>query len=216
MAEPLANTPSVPDVAEPKPFTVCVFCGARSGNNPIYEETAISLAHVLHKNSWSLVYGGGTVGLMGAVARTLRSLGGSVHGILPQALVRLEQDGNLPAESEYGKITIVHDMHTRKAMMGKEADAFVVLPGGFGTMEEFFEVVTWNQLGIHGCPIVVINVGGFYDGLLGWIKTAIRDGFIGQNVESIIVEAKSTEEVEEKIKSYKPAEGRFDLDWSIQ
>jgi len=101
-------------------------------------EAAQSVASLLHKNNWNLVYGGGTVGLMGAVARTLVSLSrpNSVHGIIPRALIRFEQQGSVPPVNEYGKTIIVDDMHTRKAMMGKMSNAFVALPGGFGTMEE--------------------------------------------------------------------------------
>lgn len=176
-------------------------------------ETARSLAGVFHSNGWSLVYGGGTVGLMGAVASAHVKLGGDVHGIIPAALINKEQTGNFPSPLEFGRTTVVHDMHERKAMMGKESDAFVALPGGFGTMEELFEIVTWNQLGIHDCPIVILNVGGFYDGLLGWIRNSVKQGFIPENVSTIISEAKSVEEVAEKIKNYRPAPGRFNLDW---
>jgi uncharacterized protein (TIGR00730 family) len=123
---------------KPSPFTVCVFCGASPGTSQEYMEAAQSVASLLHKNNWNLVYGGGTVGLMGAVARTLVSLSrpNSVHGIIPRALIRFEQQGSVPPVNEYGKTIIVDDMHTRKAMMGKMSNAFVALPGGFGTMEE--------------------------------------------------------------------------------
>jgi len=179
-------------------------------------EAAKSLGAVLHKNDWSLVYGGGTVGLMGAVASSLASLGGNVHGIVPKALVELEEAGIPHSVKEFGKRTVVRDMHARKAMMGKEANAFIALPGGFGTMEELFEVITWNQLGIHDCPIVIINIDGYYDGLLEWIKMAVKKGFIAESVSAIVSEAKSVEEVAEKFKSYKPALGRYDLDWGSQ
>lgn len=170
----------------------------------------------MHANSWSLVYGGGTVGLMGTVSNTLCKLGGKVHGIVPAALVAFEQGGATPDESEYGKTTVVTDMHARKSMMGKAADAFVALPGGYGTMEELFEVVTWNQLGIHECPIIVYNVNGFYDGLLGWVKSAAEAGFIKPGAQSIMVEAKTAEEVADRIKDYVPASGRMNLNWGQQ
>lgn len=153
---------------------------------------------------------------MGALASTLVKLGGSVHGIIPTALVAYEQGGSIPPESGFGKTTVVPDMHTRKSMMGKEANAFVALPGGFGTMEELFEVVTWNQLGIHACPIVVLNVGGFYDGLLLWVKSAVEAGFIRSDAQGILVEAKTPEEVAVKIREYKVAAGRMDLNWGNQ
>jgi hypothetical protein len=213
-AKPLPNGVSGDET--PKPFTVCVFCGARPGSSPEYMEAAVSLARVLHANSWSLVYGGGTVGLMGALSSTLCKLGGSVHGIMPAALVSYEQGGVVPPESEFGRTTVVLDMHTRKGMMGKEANAFIALPGGYGTLEELFEVVTWNQLGIHACPIVVLNIGGFYDGLLGWVKTAVESGFIRSDAQGIIVEAKTAEEAAAKIRGYTVAAGRMDLDWGNQ
>ncbi|KAA8913124.1 hypothetical protein FN846DRAFT_181908 [Sphaerosporella brunnea] len=199
-------------------FTVCVFCGANPGASPQYTAAAQDLAKLLHKNNWTLVYGGGTVGLMGTLARTLVSLSGpnAVHGIIPRALIKFEQGGAIPKTEEYGTTTVVEDMHARKAMMGKLSNAFVAMPGGFGTMEELFEIVTWNQLGIHDCPIVVLNVGGFYDGLLGWVKKAIQEGFIKENMEGILVEAKSVDEVEDLIRSYKPAQGRFDLNWNAE
>jgi len=179
-------------------------------------ETAKSLGEVFHKNDWSLVYGGGTVGLMGAVASSLTSLGGNVHGIVPKALVGVEEDGVPHSVKEFGKRTVVQDMHARKAMMGKEANAFLALPGGFGTMEELFEIITWNHIGIHDCPIVILNLDGYYDRLLEWIKMAVEKGFISESLSAIVSEAKSVEEVAEKFKSYKPALGRLDLDWGSQ
>jgi len=197
-----------------KQFAVCVFCGSNPGIGTRFMETAKALGEVLYKNDWSLVYGSGTVGLMGAVASSLASLGGNVHGIVPKALVAKEEAGVPHSVKEFGKRTVVQDMHARKAMMGKEANAFVALPGGFGTMEELFEIITWNQLGIHDCPIVILNIDGYYDGLLGWIKTATEKGFISEGVSTILSEAKSVEEVAEKCKSYKPAPGRMNLDWN--
>lgn len=104
---------------------------------------------------------------MGALARALVALGGKAHGIVPAALISKEQDGQIPAESEFGVTTVVKDMHTRKAMMAKEADAFVALPGGFGTLDELFEVTTWNQLGIHDRPIVVCIIVALVLGKIG-------------------------------------------------
>ncbi|KAF8245110.1 hypothetical protein K440DRAFT_604167 [Wilcoxina mikolae CBS 423.85] len=210
-----SNSSNDSNGVSPSSFTVCVFCGASPGTSKDYMAAAELVASLFHKNSWNLVYGGGTIGLMGAVARTLVSLSGpdSVHGIIPRALVRFEQNGSVPPTSEYGKTTLVQDMHARKALMGKMSNAFIALPGGFGTMEELFEIVTWNQLGIHDCPIVVLNVGGFYDGLLGWVRSAIKEGFIGDDMEGIVVEAKTVEELEDAIRRYKPAKGRFNLNW---
>ncbi|KAF3920331.1 hypothetical protein ABW20_dc0100683 [Dactylellina cionopaga] len=179
-----------------KPFTVAVFCGSKAGKNPAYLKSAADLAHVFHKEGWNLVYGGGTTGIMGEVSKTLVSLSGadSVHGIIPSPLSAKEQE-NLSTTSmesqDYGIHTVVPDMHTRKRMMAQESDAFIALPGGYGTAEELFEIVTWNQLGIHGCPIILLNVDGFWDGIV----------------------ASSVEEVPKLIKEYKPAAGRFNLTW---
>jgi len=131
-------------------------------------------------------------------------------------LIKFEQSGSVPPADEYGTTTIVEDMHARKAMMGRLSKAFIVMPGGFGTMEEFFEVVTWNQLGIHDCPVVVLNIEGFYDGLLGWVVKATEEGFIKSNLRGIIVEAKTVDEIETAIRTYMPVEGRFDLDWTSE
>ena len=201
-----------------EPFTVCVFCGANPGASPQYQEAAHDLAALLHKESWNLIYGGGTVGLMGAVARTVARLSGpgAVHGIIPRALMSFERGGAVPPAGEYGTTTVVEDMHARKALMGRLSHAFVALPGGFGTMEELFEIVTWNQLGIHDCPIVVLNIGGFYDGLLGWVQKAVAEGFVQKNLDGIIVEAKTVAEVAAAIRNYTPASGRFNLDWKSE
>ncbi|KAI5803114.1 hypothetical protein EDC01DRAFT_763866 [Geopyxis carbonaria] len=204
--------------APEKPFTVCVFCGANPGSKPLYTDAAAALARVLHANSWGLTYGGGTVGLMGTIASTLVSLSGpeSVTGIIPRALIKFEQAGEIPPHSTYGTTTVVADMHARKAQMAQRSQAFVALPGGFGTMEELFEVVTWSQLGIHGCPVVLFNVGGFYDGLLMWMDTAVREGFVRGDLRGIVVEAKTAEEVAERIREYVPPSGRMDLNWASE
>jgi uncharacterized protein (TIGR00730 family) len=199
-------------------------CGSSPGKSPVYLAAARELAHVLHENNIHMVYGGGTVGLMGEVAKTLVSLSGpsAVHGIIPAALVKLEQGGQKPAESEYGRTTIVQDMHTRKRLMASEVEAgaegsgFVALPGGYGTMEELFEVTTWNQLGIHEKGIVVFNIEGYYDGLIKWVGTAVGEGFVGAECGGVMVEAKSGIEVVEKLREYKVQTGRFKLNWKSE
>jgi uncharacterized protein (TIGR00730 family) len=205
-------------------------CGASSGTSPAHLAAARALAHVLHNNNIHLVYGGGTAGLMGEVARTLVSLSGpdSVHGIIPQPLIRFEQqtepssaDPNAHSidSTAYGKTTVVKDMHTRKQMMAQEVidggpgGGFVALSGGYGTLEELMEVITWNQLGIHSMPVIVFNVEGYWNGLLGWVKTAVTSGFVGPTSAGILVEALSAEDVLTQLKAYQNAEGRFDLTW---
>ncbi|KAK5000482.1 hypothetical protein LTR66_000681 [Elasticomyces elasticus] len=208
--------------------TVCVFCGASPGTSPAHMAAARSLAHVLHDQGINLVYGGGTVGIMGELAKTLVSLSGpeAVHGVIPKALVRFERNykegGDLQKtidEKVYGRTTIVEDMHSRKQMMatevvqGGEGGGFVALTGGYGTLEELMEVVTWNQLGIHGKGIVVFNVQGYWDGLMQWVRTAVSNGFIAESNAGILVEAKTAEDVVRQLRDYKVAEGRFKLDW---
>lgn len=210
--------------------TICVFCGARAGNSPAYLQAARDLATAMHKNNINLVYGGGTVGIMGEVAKTLVSLSGpgSVHGIIPAALVKYEQNydpsdpdsaRNAIDEKIFGRTTIVKDMHTRKHQMAQEVIAggpgsgFVALPGGYGTLEELMEVVTWNQLGIHERGIVCYNVDGYWDGLIKWVDTAVTQGFVDESNRGILVEAKTADDVLKTLEDYQNAKGRFQLDW---
>ncbi|KAI7092163.1 lysine decarboxylase-like protein-like protein [Hortaea werneckii] len=230
------NTAPTANGREPKP-TVCVFCGSQPGTSPAHLAAARALAHALHANNISLVYGGGTVGIMGEVAKTLVSLSGpeAVHGVIPEALIRYErnynEDGSANAvvdpqkvidEKTYGRTTVVKDMHTRKQMMAREVieggvgGGFIALSGGYGTLEELMEVVTWNQLGIHGMPVVVYNVEGYWDGLMQWVRKAVSAGFVGEGNKGIMVEAREAEDVVAALKSYQNAEGRFKLDWEAK
>ncbi|KAJ8113940.1 hypothetical protein OPT61_g4052 [Boeremia exigua] len=224
----MATTSSTNGTASPKAPVVCVFCGASEGTSPAHMESARALARALHASGTHLVYGGGTVGLMGEVARTLVSLSGpsAVHGIIPLPLVQYEQNHD-PAnpgahnidEAVYGRTTVVKDMHTRKQLMAREVIAggagggFVALSGGYGTFEELMEVTTWNQLGIHGMPVVVFNVEGYWTGLIEWVRGAVRSGFVGENNAGIIKEARSAEEVVRCLREYENAPGRFKLTW---
>ncbi|WP_444847834.1 LOG family protein [Duganella caerulea] len=152
---------------------ICVYCGANAGVNPVYAEAARALGRALVENNLSLVYGGGKVGLMGVIADEVLRLGGEVTGVIPTALVEREV-GHTGLTRQF----IVKDMHERKAMMAKLADGFIAMPGGMGTLEELFEMLTWSQLGIHAKPIGLLNVDGFYDGLTGFIEHASEQGFI--------------------------------------
>jgi uncharacterized protein (TIGR00730 family) len=131
-----------------------------------------------------------------------------------------DPDAQIVPESEFGRTTIVPDMHTRKRMMansvqqGGPGSGFVALAGGYGTMEEVMEMVTWNQLGIHQVPIILVNINGYWNGLLEWIKTAIREGFVNEGAANILVEVKSTEEVIDALRGYQVAPGRYKMDWS--
>ncbi|KIM95983.1 hypothetical protein OIDMADRAFT_205553 [Oidiodendron maius Zn] len=228
------NPNSVPASKAAPSVKICVFCGASPGKSPAHMAAARSLATVMAANNISLVYGGGTVGLMGEVARTLVSLSGpeSVHGIIPAPLVKYERgphsdaasvhttDGQLPEYTVYGKTTVVKDMHTRKQMMAREVldgaqgSGFLALSGGYGTLEELMEVVTWNQLGIHSRGVVVLNIEGYWDGLLDWVKGSVKAGFVGEGTRDIIAEAKTAEEAIKELREYKVSQGRFKLEWS--
>ncbi|KAJ4369625.1 hypothetical protein N0V83_005387 [Neocucurbitaria cava] len=227
----MANNNAAPSNGTPKQPVVCVFCGASTGTSPVHMAAARSLATALHKSNTKLVYGGGTVGLMGEVARTLVSLSGptSVHGIIPQPLVKFEQahDPNDPTshgidESIYGRTTVVKDMHTRKQLMAQEVieggtgGGFVALSGGYGTFEELMEVTTWNQLGIHSMPVIIYNVDNYWTGLIDWVKNAVTSGFIAPTNAGILSEALSAEEVIQCLKEYENAPGRFNLTWNEQ
>jgi len=152
---------------------ICVYCGARTGVNAAYAEGARALAGALVEQNLGLVYGGGKVGLMGLIADEVLRLGGEVTGVIPNALVEREV-GHTGLTRQF----IVKDMHERKAMMARLSDGFIAMPGGMGTLEELFEMLTWGQLGIHDKPVGLLNVDGFYDGLAGFIGHVRDEGFI--------------------------------------
>ncbi len=153
--------------------TVCVFCGSQAGRRPEYEQAARELARVLLLHDVALVYGGGHVGLMGALADAMLAGGGRVAGIIPQHLMRPEV-----AHQDLTELIVVDSMHARKRLMAERSDAFVVLPGGYGTLEEMFEMVTWLQLQLHAKPVGVVNVDGYFDHLLRFVEHCAREGFI--------------------------------------
>lgn len=152
---------------------LCVFCGSSVGNNPAYAEAATAMGTLLAKRGIGLVYGGGNVGLMGVVADAALAAGGEVIGVIPRALHDREV-----AHHGVTDLRIVDSMHTRKAMMADLSDAFVAMPGGVGTFEEFFEAITWTQLGLHRKACGLLNVAGFYTPLALFIDQAVTDGFI--------------------------------------
>jgi uncharacterized protein (TIGR00730 family) len=152
---------------------LCVFCGSSVGNRDEYRQSAIEMGTVLAERRIGLVYGGGNVGLMGVVADAVLAGGGEVIGVIPQSLADREI-----AHTGVTDLRVVDSMHTRKAMMADLADAFVAMPGGVGTFEEFFEVVTWTQLGLHRKPCGLLNSAGFYTPLAAFIDQAVTEGFI--------------------------------------
>jgi uncharacterized protein (TIGR00730 family) len=161
---------------------VCVFCGSNPGNDPLYREAATAMGRLLATRGLGLVYGGGRVGLMGVVADAALAAGGEVIGVIPHSLNEREI-----AHAGVTDLRVVDSMHTRKAMMAELSDAFVAMPGGVGTFEEFFEAVTWTQLGLHRKPCGLLNVGGFYTPLAAFIDHAVSEGFIKPMHRAIVV-----------------------------
>lgn len=180
---------------------ICVFCGSSPGQQAVYVEQARALGTVMAAKGIGLVYGAGGIGLMGAVADAVIDAGGEVMGIIPFALATKER-AHAQAEAR-----IVNTMHERKAMMADQSDAFIALPGGFGTFEELMEIITWGQLGIHQKPIGVLNTAGYYDPLLAMIDRAVQEGFILPRYRNLIVVSSDVDELLEKLFQYEPLEG---------
>ncbi|MDP2770328.1 MAG: TIGR00730 family Rossman fold protein [Giesbergeria sp.] len=155
-------------------FSLCVYCGSRPGENPLFADAARAVGTWIGTHSGQLVYGGGSGGLMGIVAQATAKAGGRVVGVIPQTLVDKEY-----ANHACDELHIVQTMHERKALMAERSSAFLALPGGIGTFEELFEVWTWRQLGYHDKPIGLLNVAGYYDGLLAFLHTSVGSGFMG-------------------------------------
>ncbi|KAJ6708093.1 CYTOKININ RIBOSIDE 5'-MONOPHOSPHATE PHOSPHORIBOHYDROLASE LOG5 [Salix viminalis] len=172
-------------IVKPSRFKrVCVFCGSSTGKRNCYSDAAIELAQELVTKRLDLVYGGGSVGLMGLVSQAVHRGGGNVLGIIPRTLMSKEITGET-----VGEVKAVADMHQRKAEMARNSDCFIALPGGYGTLEELLEVITWAQLGIHDKPVGLLNVDGYYNYLLTFIDKAVDDGFIKPSQRNIIVSA---------------------------
>lgn len=163
---------------------LCVFCGSSLGTRRVYRAAAEALGALLAERQIELVYGGAHVGLMGALADSVLARGGRVIGVIPQALLAREI-----AHSGLTQLHVVDSMHDRKALMASLSDGFVALPGGIGTLEELFEVWTWAQLGLHGKPCALLDVDGFYAGLVGFLDHAAAQGFVRKTQrEGLIVE----------------------------
>lgn len=159
-----------------------VFCGANVGARPIFREAAATLGRLLATRGFGLVYGGASIGLMGTLADAARAAGGEVIGVIPQALMRREI-----AHPHLADLRVVGSMHERKALMADLSDGFIALPGGIGTLEEFFEMWTWAHLGLHGKPCALLNVAGFYSQLEAFIQQIDTDGFLRQGVREMVL-----------------------------
>lgn len=165
---------------------ICVFCGANSGASPKYVQAAKDFGAELVARKLDLVYGGGSVGLMGVLARTVLAGGCHVIGVIPRALTTSELAGEV-----LGELVVVDTMAERKERMLTLADAFVVLPGGMGTMDELFEALTWGQLGIQSKPVGILNVNGYFDHLIAWMNHAVDEGFVRPHHRDLLVDGDS-------------------------
>lgn len=177
--------------------TICVFCGSRTGDNPIYAEITRQLGQQLVARNLGLVYGGGHIGLMGVLADAVLAAGGEVIGVIPTKLKRAEV-----AHDGLTKLHTVGTMHERKALMADIADGFLALPGGFGTGDELFEILTWSQLQLHSKPIGMVNVAGYFDPMLAWIEHMIREGFLKEKYRQALLVSADVCEVLDKIQSH--------------
>ena len=157
---------------------LAIFCGSKMGNHSLYEQHAIALANLLAQKKIELIYGGGRNGLMGVVANTVMKQGGIVRGVIPQVLVDWEHQ-----HDEISELFVVDNMHVRKGKLYDLCDGAIILPGGFGTLDEFFEILTWNQLSLHDKKIFIMNSGGFYDHLLAHTRLLSEEGFLYGNLE---------------------------------
>jgi uncharacterized protein (TIGR00730 family) len=177
---------------------ICVFCGSSDGARASYRDAAAALGRMLARRRLGVVYGGGNVGLMGALADAALDAGGEVIGVIPEHLVARE------LAHRGVDLRIVHSMHERKALMGDLADAFVALPGGFGTLEEFLEVLTWSQLGLHAKPCALLNVQNYYHGLLGFFEQAVREGFVRGESRALVVVDDDPERLLDQLADWQP------------
>jgi hypothetical protein len=167
------------------PRSVAVYCGSADGNSPAFRSEAVALGQAIAAAGLGLVYGGANAGLMGAVADSALAAGASVIGVLPDVLSNREI-----AHSGLTRLEIVETMHQRKARMAELADAFLILPGGYGTLEELLEIVTWAQLRLHAKPVILINTLGYWDGLLAFLDSAVTDGFLKPQNRALLLAAR--------------------------
>ena len=175
---------------------IALYCGSRSGNNPIYQEKAVALAKGIAVAGFGLVYGGASIGLMGQVADTVLEHGGEVVGVIPEFMLDYEI-----AHSKLTELHVVETMHERKALMAERASAFIALPGGLGTFEEILEIATWGQLNQHQKPMIIYNVNRFYDALIAQLDYAVEEGFLPPQHRAKVIICETTEQISNVIKN---------------
>ena len=181
---------------------ICVFCGSSVGLRKQYEDAAKSMAEELARREIDLTYGGGSVGLMGVIADEMLRLGREVIGIIPQAIASREV-----AHHYLTELRVVRSMHERKSLMAELSDAFIALPGGYGTYEELFEVITWSQLGIHQKPIGILNVAGYFDPMLDLVERGIEEEFIRPQYRDLILVSENPEDLLDRMETFEPIQG---------
>ncbi|XP_009587160.1 cytokinin riboside 5'-monophosphate phosphoribohydrolase LOG1-like [Nicotiana tomentosiformis] len=189
------------EIMQSKFKKICVFCGSSPGKKSSYKDAAVELGKELVSRNIDLVYGGGSIGLMGLVSQAVYNGGRHVLGVIPRTLMPREITGET-----VGEVKAVADMHQRKAEMAKHSDAFIALPGGYGTLEELLEVIAWAQLGIHDKPVGLLNVDGYYNSLLTFIDKAVEEGFVCPNARQIFVSAPTAKELMNKLEEYSPSQ----------
>src|SRR3954468_4059620 len=176
---------------------ITVFCGSSSGTDPVYASQAFRLGEILARHKIELVYGGAKVGLMGAVADGVLKRNGKVIGVLPNFLKHKEI-----AHEGLSELILVESMHERKTKMNELCDGVIALPGGFGTLEEFFEMLTWAQLGLHKKPLAILNIDGFYDSLITLVQTMVDKGFLKEANQQMLLMSNNIEDLLIKMRNY--------------
>ena len=179
--------------------TLCVFCGSRFGVDPAFRAAAVGLGTQLAERGLALVYGGASVGLMGAVADAVMAAGGRATGVITEALA-----GHEIAHGNLHDLHVVRTMHERKALMADLSDAFIALPGGFGTLEEFCEVLTWSQLGLHAKPCGIVNVLGYYTSLLAMLDHAVQERFLKPQNRALVLARDTPSELLQALEEWRP------------
>jgi uncharacterized protein (TIGR00730 family) len=181
--------------------SLCVYCGASSGNQPVFVQAAVQVGQILAQRGITLIYGGGRVGMMGALADAAMQAGGKVIGVIPQRLMEREA-----AHRGLTELHVVADMHSRKAMMARLADGFVALPGGIGTLEELFETFTWLQLGFHRMPVGLLDVDGYYAPLQAMLDMAVAQGFVSPQNRAQLLQGVDFEELLDRMQAFAPVD----------
>ena len=194
----IPSAPDAPSDGTSRPIRrICVFCGSSAGEDPKYLDAATAIGTILAREEIGLVYGGSRVGLMGRLANTVLDAGGEVTGFIPRALVNREV-----AHTGLTDLHVVESMHERKAFMAEASDAFLAMPGGLGTLEEFCEVLTWSQLGLHRKPCALLDVKGFFQPLIRFLDHAVKEGFLAPTHRSMVIVESEPDSILRRLRHY--------------